>query len=184
MKKHVVVLLVVVMCLSIVSVAAADALHLWGAAYTYDFPAGSFNAPDFIPYSFEFNWTYPDPDGHHPGGGGFINVSEDAPLYPGYVLMRGDFGVIVKDEGACRRQCVQLEEPITIHPDQPVRFHIAWRTDEEMTRRDAVKHFESMVVTVDLGDGPLEMNRHRLVRRTDPEFWERHICSFTTSRIR
>jgi hypothetical protein len=177
-KKTVLVLLIVVMCLSVVSIASATTLKPWSAAYTYDFPAGSFSAPDFIPYNFHFQWSYPTA-GEHNGGNGVLNVSEEAPLYPGYVVVRGTFGTFAKDGDACGWQCLQLDEPITIHPDQAVRFHIAWRTDEGMSRQDAVKHFDSMEVTVDLGDGPLEMSQHRLIRQTEPDFWEKYICKFT-----
>ena len=108
-------------------------------------------------------------------------VDETAPLYPGYVVLRGDlFGAFAKPMGEQGRDCIRLlEDPLRIHPDQPLRFHIGWSTDEPMTTKDARLHFESMVTTVDWGAGPVEMTRHEITPAGNGNYWQNKICSFT-----
>lgn len=179
MKKSLILLSIFVLLLSVIGAVSADQSKDWSSAFTYDVPGGTWE-PGPVSYDFEFSWTYPAPGGGSVGGGAEFVVDESAPLFPGYVVMRGIFGTFAKPMVEQGRDCVRLEDdPVRIHPNQPVRFHIGWSTDEPMTPVEAKMHFDSMMVIVDWGDGPVEMQSNEVVPRDVGNYWANNICSFT-----
>ena len=74
-----------------------------------------------------------------------VEVTEDALLYPGTALLRPWSVRVRTDEPGLN--CANLETP-RIRPGQPVRFHIAWVTDEPMSRRAADALFDTLSYTV------------------------------------
>jgi hypothetical protein len=151
--------------------SAAGPERLWVAAFTYDVPGGPWTE-GIHTYRYEFTWTEPTP-----GSSVFpaeFAVSADAGLYPGFVLARG-FYELARMPGPGGEQCAQIE---ALHPDQPTRSHIGWRTDEPMTYREARAHFESMTVTVVWDDGsPVPLVRHEI--RPSNESVSKNTCSWT-----
>ena len=96
-------------------------------------------------YRTEFEWTYPLP-GNLISEWYEFEVSGGADLYEGYVVLRG-FEAWARVDGQCERI-----DPVVINPDQPIRFHIGWLTDKEMTRLEAKVLFESMTVKFTIKD--------------------------------
>lgn len=182
MKKLVVIfVLIFVLCLSVIGTASADNVKVWKAAFTYDAPSGTFH-PGLHFYQFEFDWNYPDA-GIYTSEEATFFVDANAPLYPGYVVLRGKYGgAYAKPLGEHGSECIQLD-PVTIHPDQPVRFHVGWvpgiSVPEPMTSTDAKAHFQSMITTVDWGDGPVEMIGHEVTPSGNGNYWPNNICSYT-----
>jgi Tol biopolymer transport system component/regulation of enolase protein 1 (concanavalin A-like superfamily) len=157
------------------SLPAASA-RLWVAAFTYDLPAGTL-AEGVHPYHFEVEWSAPEP-GAWVGQGGEVFVSSEAPLYDGYVLLRGPMelrrvvgrgGPVCEDVGA-------------IHSDQPTRFLIGWVTDRAMTPAEARSHFESMTARVvwdDSASADLVRHEIRPFSMDDLDSWFQYVCTYT-----
>mgnify|MGYP001815844681 CR=1 FL=1 len=176
MKKLVVVfVLIFVLCLSVIGAASADNFKNWSAAYTYEVPPGTF-LPGLRFYQYKFDWTYPAPESNTSAEATFF-VDENAPLYPGYVVLRGEFGAFAKPLGEHGRNCIEID-PV-IHPDQPVRFHIGWGTDYPMSPKDAKLHFESMVTTVLIDGVTHEMTGQEVAPSGMGNRWPNNICSYT-----
>ena len=150
-----------------------QAARLWVAAYTYDIPAGALTDGTY-PYHFEFEWSAPEP-GTWTGQGGESAISSEAPVYDGYVLLRGARelrGVDTQDGLAC-------EEVDAIHPAQATRFLIGWVTDFPMTYDEALAHFESITARVVWGDGmSADHTRHEVIPFSS-DVWFQYACTFT-----
>jgi len=159
-----------------------QAPRLWVAAYTYDLLAGSFTENGEYPYHFEFEWNYPEP-GAFSGQGGDLDISSDAPVYDGYVLLRGERelrGIKYPDGLSC-------EEVGEINPDQPMRFLIGWLPDYGMTYSDALTHFESLTGRVVWDDGvSAELTPHEIIPFSfnDLDAWFNYACTFTEAPLK
>ncbi len=148
----------------------------WVAAFTYDLPAGTWNDGTY-PYHFEFEWSVPEPGGAWIGQGGEFVISSDAPLYDGFVLLRGarEIHRVVAPGGPV---CEDVE---SIHPDQPMRFLVGWvpgvDTIISMTYPEALAHFESISARVVWDDGmSAELVRHEIIPL---DLWPQRVCTFT-----
>jgi len=102
-------------------------------------------------------------------------VSGEAPLVPGYVLLRGP-RELYRVTGASRPVC---EELAMIHPDQPTRFLIGWLPEFEMTYPEALAHFNSIVATVHCGDGESAPLTRQEIRPFSLERWFDYACTWT-----
>jgi hypothetical protein len=93
------------------------------------------------------------------------------------VLLRSFYELALDPPG-----CQQID---VIHPDQPTRFHIGWRTDEPMTPTEALAHLRSMSVTAAWdGESSVELERAAIYRWTETreKSMDRYLCSWTTRR--
>ncbi|MGW8250764.1 MAG: TolB family protein, partial [Anaerolineales bacterium] len=150
-----------------------QAARQWVAAFTYDLPGDSLTEGQY-PYHFEIEWSLPEP-GSFSGQGGDFTISGAAPIYDGYVLLRGPFelrGVDTPDGLVC-------EEVGEINPSQPMRFLMGWLAEGEMTYSEALAHFESMTGRAVWGDGmSAELMRHQVIPFAwDP--WFQYVCTWT-----
>ena len=94
-------------------------------------------------------------------GGGELSftvyVDEDAPEYQGTVLLRPWMIRARTDDPGLN--CANVEGYPSIQPGQPVRFHVAWLTDVEMSHQDAEALFNSLSYTVSWGDETVSLER-------------------------
>jgi hypothetical protein len=56
---------------------------------------------------------------------------------------------------------------------------MGWQTDYPMTANEAKAHFQSMIATIDLGDGPIEMAGHEITPSENGNYWTNNVCSYT-----
>lgn len=152
---------------------------LWAAAYTFDLVPGTLGQGVY-PYHFEFIWTVPQA-GDFSGQEGQFEISPDADLYEGFVLLRGPLMVrgIDTAEGLI---CENIEG--SLHPDQALRFLVGWLPDYgEMTFDDAVEHFDSISsATVIYGEGSIGgLEGHEVIPFSfeDLDSWFGYVCQFT-----
>jgi hypothetical protein len=144
-----------------------QAARTWAAAFTADLPAGSWSEGA---HTYHFHWVdgligVPYDSDIYP-----LNVSSEAPLYGGNVLLR--WGVFVADnQGTC-------EYVDAINPDQVTRFHIGWTPDG--TYADARAYFDNLSAQAvwDGGD-PLPLELHEVFPYKSWEDWFAYICTFT-----
>lgn len=149
---------------------------LWAAAFTYDVPAG-FWTEGTHPYHFELQWSYPEP-GFNGEQGGEFEVSYDAPLYDGYVLLRGPFELcrVIEDEYG-NFHCEEVE---AIHPMQPTRFLIGWVFDNPVTYGEAFAQFYSLTGKVVWDEGQSEaLTMHEIRPFYWGDDWWRYVCYWT-----
>ena len=143
--------------------------------FYYDLQGGAWSEGTHT-YHFEYTWTEPTP-GSSLSQQGEFDVSGDAPLYPGRILLRSFYELAFAAPA-----CEQID---TIHPSQPTRLHIGWRTDEPMTSSEAQAHFESMsVVAIVDGGPPVELWPSAIMRWTEARAGaiDRYICGWTMRR--
>lgn len=153
---------------------AGQAPRSWVSAYTFDLPAG-ISSEGGYPYHFEFEWSSPEP-GQFSGQGGELVVSEDAPSYDGYVLLRG----IMELAGVDTEDGLVCGEVSEINPNQPVRFLIGWLPDGEMTYPEAQAHFASISASVVWGDTmSAELVGHGILPFYSTTDWFPYMCSFS-----
>jgi len=150
--------------------------RLWAAAFTYDVPAG-FWTEGIHPYHFELQWSYPEP-GFNGEQGGEFEVSYDAPLYDGYVLLRGPFELcrVIEDEYGN----FHCEEETVIHPDQPTRFLIGWVFDNPVTYGEAFAQFDSLTGRVVWDEGQsADLTMHEIRPFYWGDDWWSYTCYWT-----
>lgn len=172
--SSILIILLLVLILSS-SISAAGPEAQWVAMFYSDIPAGTW-AEGTHTYSFEFTWTEPSP-GFAVSAPGEFTVSADAPIYDGYVLLRSFYELAYVPPGC---QWVDV-----IHPDQPTRFQIGWRTDDPMTPPEALAHLRSMSVTAVWGDGSsVALDQASIFRWSEKreEGLDRYLCAWTTRR--
>jgi hypothetical protein len=139
---------------------------LWVAAYTYD--AGTWSEGQHS-YHFEAAWN----GGSETTPEILFNVSNSAPLYNGYVLLRG-LALRANIDGAC-----PVIDPL-IRPDQLTRFHTGYVTDYAMTYAEALTYFDSLTAKI-VWDGaePVDLLGHEIIPYRADE-WPTYYCSYTT----
>jgi Tol biopolymer transport system component/regulation of enolase protein 1 (concanavalin A-like superfamily) len=152
-----------------------QAARTWVAAYTYDLPVGTLSDGTY-PYHFEFEWTLPEP-GQFSGQGGEFVISNGAPIYDGYVLLRGPREL----RGVDSPEGLACEEVSEINPGQPLRFLVGWVPDYgAMTYAEASAHFESIVARAAWGDGAsADLVRHEVRPFSSSDDWFQYVCTFT-----
>ena len=145
---------------------AGQAARTWIAAYTYDLPVGTWTLGEHV-YHFDAEWS----GGSDTTPGIFsFNVSSEAPLYDGYVLLR-PFAVRAKVDGAC-------PAIDTIRPDQPTRFHVGYLSPEA-AYQEAQAFFDSLTARAVWDDGmSAELVRHE-IRPYSPDDWWQYVCTYT-----
>jgi len=116
--------------------------YLWMTVYTYELQPG-FMEPGEHTFQYEFSWTVPRP-GSLTGKVRHVQAGGSSSTYRGYVLLRpaGPQALVDTLDGV---ECQTVE---SIHPDQPVRFMVAWVADEKMTYPQVLEHLDSMKATV------------------------------------
>jgi len=157
-------------------ILAAGPEKNWSAEFVYDIPIGTFTEGTYS-YCIEVEWTEPAP-GSFVSGWQEFEISEDAPLYEGFVVIRWfEIWARVRDKNGLRCEII---EPI-FHPDQPMRFHTGWAIDEEMTRSEAKAHFESLTEKFVFDDGSsFELERSSTIWSELPDvMWEKRKCLWT-----
>jgi len=151
-------------------------LEFWVVAYTYDLPAGTLTDGSY-PYHFELEWSFPEP-GVFSGQGGELDISSNAPVYDGYVLLRGPSEL----RGINYPEGLSCEEVGQINPNQPIRFLIGWLPDYGMTYLEAQTYFESLTGNVFWGDGmSAELTPDEIMPFSfdDLDAWFNYVCTFT-----
>jgi hypothetical protein len=103
----------------------------------------------------------------------FFNVSDTAPSYDGYVLLRG-LALRANIDGAC-----PVIDPPMIRPDQLSRFHTGYITDYPMTYQGAQAFFNSLTAKVvwDAGE-PVGLLPHEIIPYREDD-WPAYYCTFT-----
>lgn len=155
-------------------------LELWVVAYTYDLPAGMLTDGTY-PYHFELEWSFPE-SGAFSGQGGDLDISDEASIYDGYVLLRGlrELHAVSYPEGL---NCEEVEE---INPNQPMRFLIGWIPDYGMTYSEAQTYFENLTGRVVWDDGAsADLVPHEIMAFSfdDLDAWFNYVCTFTADLI-
>jgi hypothetical protein len=180
-----VVILVVIVLLSGTTTLAQDNERIWTSEFVVDVPAGTF-AEGVHEYWFEASWTVPAPGGWPPFGPYEFTIDDEAPIYKGYALLRPGYGYA--QFGPPNRHCEALgleDTPeFVLHPDQPMRFHVGWPIDWEMTYPEARAHLDSMTLTATWGSGTAELVHQEIYARApdDPgwgNFWANQMCNWT-----
>jgi regulation of enolase protein 1 (concanavalin A-like superfamily) len=143
-----------------------QAVRQWVSAYTYDYGTWS---PGNHNYYIETTWNV----GSDTGPLVSFSVSDDAPGYEGYVLLRG---------AALRARsgddCPTIDP--TIRPDQLTRFHNGYLTDNATTYPEALAFFNSMTISAFWDDGmSAELVRHEIFPWTSSLDWLGYVCTFT-----
>ena len=151
-----------------------QAPRLWVAAYTYDLPPGVFGEGSH-PYHFEFEWSVPE-IGTWSGQGGEIEMSNDAELQDGYVLLRGPMalrGINTSDGLSC-------EVVPVVNPDQSTRFLVGWLPEfGDISFSDAKAHFESITARAVWDEGmSTELESHMIIPLSWDD-WFQYVCTFT-----
>jgi Tol biopolymer transport system component len=139
-----------------------QAARLWVAAYTYDPPVGTWGEGDHH-YHFEAgSETTPEIP---------FNVSSEAPLYDGFVLLRpAALRARVGDE------CLMAVS--AIRPEQATRFHAGYLSPEG-TYQEAQTFFDSLTARAIWDDGmSAELARHE-IRPYSPDGWWQYVCTYT-----
>jgi Tol biopolymer transport system component/regulation of enolase protein 1 (concanavalin A-like superfamily) len=145
-----------------------QAARQWGAAFTYDYGTWTEGVHS---YYFEDTYSVPEPGGETTPVIPF-SVSDDAPQYDGYVLLRG-LALRAFVDGAC-----PAIDPV-LHPDQNTRFHYGWMTGP-MTYEEALTHFDSMTVKAYWNDGmSAVLGRHEIFPWTSQVDWLAYVCTYT-----
>ena len=170
MKKVVIPVAVVLGLLLLGSTSlAVSPGKLWWTEYT----------SDVFTWSAEGTYTYMFEGSDGSAVWYTVEVAADAPLYRGTVLLRYESIRARTDEPGLN--CKAIDQP-RVHPDQPVRFHIGWRTDETMSHHDAEELFDGLSYTVLTDGGPqysweLEQQAiHPYFEETD---WDKAFCPWT-----
>jgi len=136
---------------------------LWVRFYTYEVPLGTWTEGA---HTWVFTWTYTVPN---PGSGQSalrkFNVSASAPVYPGFAVFRHN-RVQALVPGLDGLRC---EDITIIHPSQPTRFLVGYRTEKEgiglMTYPQARAFYESLIFTVHWDGLPrAQMTPHQIER--------------------
>jgi len=145
----------------------------WLAAYSADlsarfWPVGSHT------YHFDFEWSFPEPGTFSGQGGDFI-VDAAAPLYNGYVLLRGPAEIAnvgLPDAPVC--EGVPLNSP-----RQPTRFVVGWTNDNPMNFLQALAHFGSLTASAVWDNGKtVDLIQHEIHPSTGFD-WPVYICTYT-----
>ena len=145
-----------------------QAARVWGAAFSYD--VGTWAEGEHS-YYLEETHSVPEPATNTTPEIVF-NVSNDAPAYNGYVLLRG-FALRARVGSGC-----PAINP-RIRPDQNTRFGYGWMTDFPMTYAEAVAHFNSMTVKANWDDGmSADLLRHEIFSWSSVD-WDQYVCSAT-----
>lgn len=144
---------------------AGQAPRNWGGIYTRDLPAGFWSEGKhtyFYRYDFE------------PGISEELtfNVSEQAQLYDGLVLLRPRFQWARVDEG-----CDMVE---MIHPNQQTQFHFGWVTDDVMIYQEALAFFENLRPVAAWDEGlSMALERKTVLPFYASEDWSQYVCWYT-----
>lgn len=159
--------------------------RIWCSEFVYDIPIGTFTEGTYS-YRIEVKWTEPTPGSFVTGWWPEFEISYEAPFYEEFVVFRvaDQFYARVRDENGLRCEII---DPI-FHPDQPMRPHIGWAIDEEMTYSEAKAHFKSMTEKYVFSDGSsFGLERSSPIWPwSEPEseqlldvIWEKRKCSWT-----
>jgi hypothetical protein len=123
-----------------------------------------------------FTWPEEGSYAYDIGGMGFtVVVDREAPGYQGIVLLRHIEILARTDEPGLN--CAETDP--YIQPGQPVRFHIGWRADEEMTHQDAEASFDSLSFTVTLQDQTVPLERQGTYPYREAIDWDDEFCIWT-----
>ena len=141
-------------------------LNDWVIAFAIELPP-LFGLPGEHKYYFEADWL----DGSWVGENLFVTISDTAPMYDGYVLLR-PFGLRARmGDGTC-----QSIDPV-IFPGQLARFHVGFTSDPAVTYEEALAFFENFQVRVVLDEVILfPLFAHEIV---PSDQWPQYMCSFT-----
>lgn len=161
------IILVVLLLLGSSSLAKGPE-KVWIAEYTFDIPDGTWDVGTHT-YHIETVWTYPESASWMSDVWEF-EISEDAPMYDGYALLRVGTGFVRIPPP--QTHCEQLDE-FVLHPDQAKRFHLGW--DWEAKQVEARAHYDSLTVTItwDDGAGSAELERHEIFAYPGGNAWDR-----------
>lgn len=182
------IILLVLLLLGSSSLAAGPE-KLWVTEFTYDVPDGTFEEGDHS-FSYEWTWTYPE-SGSYSAGPFEFEVAGDAPIYPGFAVLRHVYAVVrVHSPGGTHCEYIgSVGDPAVLHPDQAMRFHIAWPTEEGMegllTYPEVHAYFDSMTGTVVWDDGdPVPLVRHEISpwqteKKSWARVWANSLCCWT-----
>lgn len=152
------IVLPIVVLLTLLLLSSTGLAEDPGKVWWTEFTSGVFTVPDEGVYTY----TYADQAG---GTISYtIEVSNDAPAYPGVVLLRP--WSIRARTGEPGLSCDELDPP-TIRPGQLARFHIAWITDEAMSHPEAEALFDTLSYTVSWDGGTQPVSLARQVTRPD-----------------
>jgi len=149
---------------------------LWSAVFTYEPPEGVWTSGEYV-FKFDVKYSVPG-SGENIIGMMFLTVSEDAPLYDGYVLL-----------GPWQRPLARTQEgcsPVdSINPAQRTRFSLPWDFWIPMTQDEAVDHFNSIEASVAwfpedmMGGGSGPLLGHEILK-TEEVDWAAYTCGFTS----
>lgn len=136
-----IVILLVLLLLGSTSLAGSP-----GKVWWTEFTSVVFTWPDEGFYTYTFYESYTGATRSYT-----IEVAQDAPEYPGTVLLRPwSIRARTNEPGL---SCADVVDNPRIRPDQPARFHVAWITDETMSHQDAEALFDSLSYTVSWDGG-------------------------------
>ena len=146
--------------------------ELWAAMFAFNLPEGAWSEGEHT-YHFKYTYTIPQ-EGSVESGEVSFTISDAAPLYDGYVLLRGMVKARVGDT------CVNID---TVNPAQATQFNTGWLTDYPMTYEQARAHIGSMTVWAfwdgyEGGSQLLEI--HEIVPFSVID-WQSYMCSFALS---
>jgi hypothetical protein len=143
-------------------------INIWVAAYTYDLPAGYWSEEQHS-YHFEAAWN----GGSETTNEIFFNVSDEAPSYDGYVLLR---------PGAVRAapDCSAIDE---IRADQLTRFLTGYVTDYAMTYSESQEYFDSLTASAVWDGGPPQTLTGHEIIPFNLDDWVQYVCRFTADII-
>ena len=147
-----------------------------GKVWWTEFTSGVFTWPDEGTYTYTYESQGGAPQSFT------VEVTQDAPEYQGTVLLRPwSIRVRIGEPGL---SCADVYVEPRIRPGQPVRFHVAWLTDETMSHKDAVVLLDSLSYTVSWDDGVEMMSLARQAIRPDDEHIDLYdmTCLWTVRR--
>ncbi len=147
---------------------AGQGTRTWVAAYTSDPPVGAWSEGDHS-YHFEAEWS----GGSETTQDILFNVSNDAPPYDGFTLLRPG-AVRARVDG----ECPAID---AIRPDQLTRFHVGYLSFE-VTYQEAQAFFDSLTARAVWDDGmSAELARHE-IRPYSPDDWPQYFCTYTAQK--
>lgn len=144
--------------------------RIWIAAFTYDVPAGTWSLGTHT-YHFEFN--LPEPGSSNDAT---FTVSNDAPLYNGFVLLRP---LIYGIEARLGNECANVD---AVNPEQPTRFLAGFLTDTPVNYQEAQAFFQDFRATVLWDDGNSAALVQHEVRPYFDSLWPGYVCTYTAPR--
>ena len=138
----------------------------WSAAFTSDPQTWSEGEHS---YHIEWAYTFPEPGGSGASDEIQFTVSNGAPPYDGFVLLRG-FGLRAQIDGLCT-----AIDP-AIRPEQGTRFVVGFPTDNPITYQDAVAYFNSFTVTGHWdGGGVVDLTHQEILPASAVDF-QQYVC--------